>query len=186
MMTRIAALKAAGASAKSGAQITLLAGLLWMAATMVLGGGGIIVSGFPSLGGTILLAGLLLGAVTVYFISMLGATRSLIARLIAIRLIAVSIDGIRTAVALEAIGIDVPVHQAMVFTLASSFGSALSLVPAGLGMREFISGALAPIVGIPIALGFAAAVIIRLADLAVVFVLTIALGIQEKYMRGGS
>jgi uncharacterized membrane protein YbhN (UPF0104 family) len=115
-----------------------------------------------------------------------GGTRPLIARLIVLRFLGVFIDGIRVAIALAAIGTDIPLHQVMIFTLASSFGSALSLVPAGLGIRELISGALAPIVGIPIALGFAAAVLIRLADLAVVFVLTIALGIQEKYMRGGS
>jgi hypothetical protein len=186
MMTRIAALKAAGASAKSGAQITLLQGILWMAVTMALGGGSIILSGFPVTGAATLAAGLILGAVTASFIAAVGGTRPLIARLIVLRFLGVFIDGIRVAIALAAIGTDIPLHQVMIFTLASSFGSALSLVPAGLGIRELISGALAPIVGIPIALGFAAAVLIRLADLAVVFVLTIALGIQEKYMRGGS
>ena len=55
-------MKAAGASVKSGTQLTFLHGILWLAMTMILGGAGIIVSDILLLGGVILLAGLALGA----------------------------------------------------------------------------------------------------------------------------
>lgn len=185
MMTRIAALKAAGATAKRGAQLSLYFALLWVAMTMILGGGGVIAGGKPPLGAAILAAGLAMTAVAAGLVAALGAPAHTIAQLIFLRFLGVFLDGVRIAIALAAIGVDVPLYKAMIFTLASSFGSALSLVPMGLGIRELIAGLLSPLAGIPIALGFAGAVLMRLADLIVIFFLAIVLGLHEKKQLHG-
>ena len=180
MATRIAALTMAGASAGAAALMTTYAGLLWLSLTMIAGGLALFVAGLALAGAATVGLGLVAALVCLILIARLGAPRPQLLRLLAVRSVFVLVDGIRTAVALAAIGVSLPLVEAQIFALSSALGSSLSLVPAGFGIREALSGAVAPLVGVTMAQGFAAAVLIRIADLIVLLGLFAGLRLRGR------
>jgi len=183
MMTRVTALKLQGASVKSGGLLTLLIGILWLGTALLLGGLGPLLVGQSLIGMALLLAGIAVTAVAGLLIRQIVKSAAIVFSLLAVRVVAVALDGLRVYLALKAIGFDIGLAYAMLFTLASAFGSALSVIPAGLGIRELFSGGLAPLVGIPAAAGFVAAFVIRLTDLAVIFGAALLLGFRGDTVR---
>ena len=91
------------------------------------------------------------------------------------KLLLVATDVFRIYLCFLALGEAAHFAQAAAFAVAAVLGSAVSVVPAGLGVREAVSAGLAPLVGLAPALGFLAASLNRLLDL--VTVLPIACGL---------
>ncbi len=83
------------------------------------------------------------------------------------RIFLVSLDALRLWWCLQALGLNAEYGQAATFVVGGVIGSAVSIVPAGLGVREGISAALAPLVGLAAASGFMASALNRLLALAV-------------------
>jgi uncharacterized membrane protein YbhN (UPF0104 family) len=63
---------------------------------------------------------------------------------------------------IHALGHQPRVTAAVVLTLAGIIASASGILRGGLGLRELLAGAFAPLVGLPISLGFLAAAIDRI------------------------
>lgn len=73
--------------------------------------------------------------------------------LLVLRSAFVVVSGFRFCVIASTIGLRVPLIVALAFALASSIGSAVSVFPDSLGVRELVAGGLAPLVGVEASVG---------------------------------
>lgn len=89
------------------------------------------------------------------------------AALIILRVGSVALESARILAAVVALGEPANFAQASVLSVASVVGASLSLVPAGLGIREAAAAALAPAVGLGAAVVFLAASVTRIIGLIV-------------------
>jgi uncharacterized protein (TIRG00374 family) len=85
----------------------------------------------------------------------------------------VGVSILRLALCFWAIGHPASISQAMAFSLSGVVGSAVSIVPAGLGVRELVSSAIAPFAGLDPAAAFIATATDRLVELVILLVLAI-------------
>lgn len=179
-MTRVAALKAYDVRYGDGIIITMLFAFIWIAVAFFFAGAflflrvpGIVAICFLSTGG-ITCAGCLL------WVRRRGAPWSVVSWALIQRISLVSLDGLRLWWCLQALGINAGFSQAAAFVIGGVIGSAVSIVPAGMGIREGTSAALAPLVGLAAASGFMAAALNRILALAI---LTPAAGILGLMRR---
>ena len=82
--------------------------------------------------------------------------------------------------ALYALGFDVKPAQALVLVVAGALGSAVSIMPAGLGVREALAALVAPFAVLAASTGFLAAALGRMVDLAVVGPLAACLAMRRN------
>jgi uncharacterized membrane protein YbhN (UPF0104 family) len=92
-----------------------------------------------------------------------------------IRFMSLLVDATRNMVALWAVGVQIDFDQASVLVVASFVGTAISIVPAGLGVSEGAVAILSPLVGIDPAVGFLSATINRIVTKAGLGILSAAL-----------
>ena len=83
----------------------------------------------------------------------------------------VAVGTARLGLAVAALGVPVDLAQALGLAVAPVAGSAVGVLPGGLGLREAIAASIAALVDLPAAVGGAAAAVDRLLGLAVVAVL---------------
>ncbi len=165
-MVRILALKTSGVSFRKGTGITLLLALIWSGMSFFYAG--VMLQQFDTgmmawgLGGTG--AGMLLASA--WMTRYNGARITDYLRLVALKLAMVLVDAVRIYFCFQALELDVRFFQASTFVVSSVLGSAVSIVPAGLGVRELVSAGLAPIVGIAASAGFLSATLNRVTGLA--------------------
>ena len=180
-LVRIAALRSEGASYRSGIGTTLLGGLIWVGVSLVIAGGaiatissGILATGFLVIGALTLVAGLVLAARTH------GGLR--IGCLVVLnRAVNMNVMAARYYFCLAAIGHVPDYAQAAALTVSGVVGAAVFIVPAGLGVRELVAAAMAPIVLLSPALGFLAASLSRI--LNDVALLSISAILALRYRR---
>jgi uncharacterized protein (TIRG00374 family) len=103
-----------------------------------------------------------------------------------VRSVLVVLDAIRIYLCLAALGTDATFAQASAFAVASAAGSAVSIVPGGLGVREAVTAALAPAVGLAAAVGFLAAALNRLIGLPVMVPLALWLSLRSGGRRAAA
>jgi hypothetical protein len=165
-MVRIAALKLSGAGYKKSTVVTLLFAIVWIGAAFLLAG---------------LVLGIFFGGILGYFMAVMGLAALIIAGmvtrntksrwknymwLLVLKFCMVMLDAVRIYWCFWALDIEVNLPQASVFVISSVVGSAASIVPAGLGVRELISAGIAPFVGIAASAGFLTATLNRIVGLS--------------------
>lgn len=96
------------------------------------------------------------------------------------RITLVSLDGLRLLWCLKALGVSAVFSQAAAFVVGGVIGSAVSIVPAGLGIREGVSAGLAPLVGLVAASGFMAAALNRILALSILAPVAFILGLTRR------
>jgi uncharacterized membrane protein YbhN (UPF0104 family) len=174
-MVRVAALKAAGAGYGEGTKATLLVAGLWAGIAFVFAGAWMV---RLSLGPTAVLF------VVIGLAAWLGCFLASMRRcqgvelpvlLSLAKLLLVVTDVFRIYLCFLALGEDAHFAQVAAFAVAGVVGSAVSIVPAGLGVREAVSAALAPLVGLGAGMAFLAASLNRL--LGLITVVPLAIGI---------
>ncbi|MDH5749278.1 MAG: flippase-like domain-containing protein [Rhodospirillales bacterium] len=157
MMVRVAALKASGARYRESVSVTLLFAGIWAGVALAFFGA---MTAFYHPG---LLAIIFLGAGIAILAACLIAARRISSNMLLMffaffqKTALVLTDTVRFYFYLKAIGLDPALAQASAYAVSAVIGSAVSIVPAGLGVREAASAALAPAVGMSAALGFIAA-----------------------------
>jgi len=165
-ITRIAGLKNAGITYAHATIINILFGVIWLAIACLASGAGLFVFDQKLYGWAFLLAGttlLILGMLKMFI---QGASLPIVTLSILQRSSLVIVDLLRLWGCLIALRIDANISQTTIFALGGVLGSAVSIVPAGLGIREGISAGLAPLVGLGAAAGFLAAALNRLLGLS--------------------
>jgi hypothetical protein len=102
--------------------------------------------------------------------------------IVAVELFAVVTNAGRLVLILVALRVDASLDQTLVLAVSSSLAAAAGVLPGGFGLRELIAAALAPLVGLPAAAGFAAMTINRVIGIVVVAPITaaLALGVRPR------
>jgi hypothetical protein len=183
IIARIAALKAEGASVREGTWATFLVGLVWMTLTLAYGGIWLTLLGALFLGLPLAVVGTGGLAVALFLVARTANVYTAILTLL-VKTGLVLTDTLRILLCLFALGTAVEFSQAAALTISSSVGSMVAFVPAGMGIREAVSGLLSPLVGIPPALGFLSATLNRVVGLCVLAPIATALALRTSGTGG--
>jgi hypothetical protein len=187
-LVRVRAMRRRGSSYQRALAVTALVGGAWLATSLVLAGGLLAagragevddVAAAAVLGAG--LVGVALVVVAVRRLAPVGQAPSLAAGLLAVEVLAVAVAAARYLLVLRALDLDVALEQAVALSVASVLASALGFVPGGLGLREALAGAIAGLVGLPVATGVLAAAVDRLVGLPVLAALSAGI-----VLRGGA
>ena len=134
--------------------------LLALLSSLLLGIGMLSTAGLEHLQGPLLLIGAL------YLATLLGQVRLSGIRyglsIGALELLAVVVDAIRIYLCFSILGFSVEIFQAAVLTISAVLGSAVSIVPAGLGVRELVGAMIAPLISVLPAQAFLAIALNRI------------------------
>lgn len=167
-LVRVIGLKMAGADYRSGAAATLLVAAFGLGVSFVYAGVAVILLGnevagavLACLGGTALVA-------TLIMTHLLTGSLRISTLVLANKLLMVFIDAVRILWSLSALGFDVNLTEASVFVVAGTVGSAIFIVPSGLGVQEVLSAAVAPLAGVAATAGFLAASVNRMAAMLLI------------------
>ena len=168
-MVRVAALKAGGATIKRGTSVTLLVSGLWVGISFIYSGLWLLwleITAFNL--GLLLLGGGVAALVICVFLSLkVMNDGSIIAKLTMLKIGLVVADATRIFGCLVALGEAASFAQASVLAVSGVLGAAVSIVPAGLGIREGAAALLAPIVSVSIASAYLAASLNRITGLLI-------------------
>jgi uncharacterized membrane protein YbhN (UPF0104 family) len=161
-IVRVAALKMSGAGYRKSALVTLLIAFVWIGVSFLFAGSMLSLYPEKSLGISLLV----FGAFTLLFTIIVSIKSKIKTRhylnLFMVKLSLVFIDAVRIYWCFQAIDVIVDFSQASTFVISSVLGSAVSIVPAGLGVREYVSAGIAPIIGVAASAGFLTATLNRI------------------------
>jgi uncharacterized membrane protein YbhN (UPF0104 family) len=165
-IVRILALKSTGLSLIKSTGINMLLALIWIGISFIYAGitllhfaDGLIAWGVMGTGGLALLS-------SFWVVSYNHIHSMTYLYVVVLKFVLVLVDAARIYFCFQALGLDVLFLQASVFVVSGVMGSAVSVVPAGLGVRELVSAVLAPLIGVAASAGFLSATLNRIAGLA--------------------
>lgn len=167
-VARITALKLAGAGLRESATTMVMMTIMWVGVALIFSGAAAIHLGSEVPGAVALAVGLGAVILSFFFTGSPSATFGPTLASLMLKVCLVMADGVRIYLALSALGFEVRPVQALVLVVAGALGSVVSIMPAGLGVREGIAAMLAPLAGLAASAGFLAAALSRMIDLAVV------------------
>lgn len=185
-LSRIAGLTLAGSSLREAAILIFFMSLAWIGVAFIAGAMPLFQIGDILPGLLLLTFGTALTAVSVAASLKISANvkRTFVA--FALKVLLVAWDGIRMYWALLAVDAGVDLATAFIFVLASVAGSTITIIPAGFGIREGTAALLALAVGVPAALGFLAASLTRLAELAILLPVGLWLAYRRRSTNGAT
>lgn len=179
-VARITALKFAGAGLRESATTMVMMTIMWVGVALMFSGAAAIHLGSELPGAVALAVGLGAVILAFFFTGSPNATFRVILASLILKVCLVMADGARIYLALSALGFDVAPAQALVFVAAGPLGSAVSIMPAGLGVREGLAALLAPLAGLAASAGFLTAAFSRMIDLAVVAPIAFWLALRAR------
>jgi hypothetical protein len=106
--------------------------------------------------------------------------------LLGVELASVVVGALRLMVIAAGIGQTIGFGQAAGLGLASIVAAAIGVFPGGLGLREALSAAFAPIVDLPASVGAVTSTFDRLLGLPVVIVTAMVLSRRDRHSSAGS
>jgi hypothetical protein len=165
-IVRVAALKAAGANLKHGISTIVFVTLIWLGVAFTYAGAWVIVLGKTLVGGLFVVGGLAVLVASFATTLRLLKQWQVPMQIIATKLVLILLDASRNYLCFLALGADGNFAQASALAVSGVLGSAVSVVPAGLGVREGVAAAMAPIVGLAASSAFLAVSLSRLLGLA--------------------
>lgn len=179
VLVRAQVLRRRGATLRSIGWATAMTGIMWAGSTVLVAGillGAL--SGPRLLGAALAVAGA--GAcvgVTAAFHRRRELTRPRwhAFNLFAIEVMFVAVGGFRLWGIMVGLGFDVGVEQAVALTVAGVVTTAVGFAPGGLGVRELMAAAISPIVGLPVSVGVLAAALNRIIQGVVLAPVTVGL-----------
>jgi len=171
VVARLGGLKAEGVAPRTSAWLIGLFAGIWGGMAMLISGLAILASS-PMIGMALLVAGFLVYAASAGGILWRNYGWSILIRVSLIRLAILILDCARLILTIAALGATLSPLAAAAFSVSSFAGTAVSLVPAGLGVREWVAASIAPLVGIGAAFGFLGAALNHLCGMAGLAVLT--------------
>lgn len=162
-MARAVAMKSEGISL--GLAAYLIAALLvsWAGAAFLYSGFWVLGFGHPAAGWSFVSLGFTLLLTSVMLLAHGRVQRHLIAASLALRGIGLVLEAIRIMLAAASLGLPLQFSQASIFSTGAVIGSAVSVLPGGLGVAESVMAVLSPLAGLPPGEGFVIGVANRLA-----------------------
>lgn len=178
-MVRMGALRSVGARLRDSGAVTLAIALIWAGIAFLLSGTALAGSA-PLLAPAFLLLGLVTAIGAIFWLRKLGSTWPTVLLLILVKIGLVVLSVFRIQLCLIAIGTSASFEQVTIFAVSALLGSAVSIVPAGLGIRELASAALAPFVGIEASVAFIATALDRIIEMPVLLLLSLGLSLSRR------
>lgn len=185
-LVRMQAMTAMGSTARSAGAASLMAGLVWVGATITLAGAAqIVVGGAVSAGAAVTALGTAITAAGLVLLRRRGAAVfwSVGPALVLIEVLFVALAALRLYLILRGLRVDVGAADALGLTVAAAVATAAGIAPAGLGLREALTGGISPLVGIPAAAGIGAAVVDRIARMVLLAILASVFMITSRGSR---
>jgi len=179
-ITRVVWLKSVGSGYKESTLITFIFALNWIGVSFLVAGTSMLLTNNQLLGLMFLSGGIGTVAISFIVINRKADSFRIACGAFFQRTSLVILDALRIWLCFKSFGIDINISQAGVFVVSGVLGSAISIVPAGLGIREGISALLAPLVGLNAASGFVTAALNRILSLIVLSPLALILGLKKK------
>lgn len=182
-VVRIAALKDKGAALGEGTRATFAAGIIWLGVSLLYSGLWMLSFSFVLgvlsvfVGGTALALGVLMGLRTY-------GRGDTIVQIIGLKIAATLLITVKLIFCVWAVGTLISFPEAAIMTAADVIGSAVMVVPAGLGVNEGMTALLAQVAGLTAATGFLAAVTNRLATLLALCPITLYLYSKNQASGG--
>jgi len=165
VITRLGGMRAQGVGMKQGSWLILLFAGMWAGAAFLLSGAAILLRN-ALLGAPFLATGAVLLALSIVSLRRQNASHGLIGKILLIRITLQLVEMARLMLAFRALGTGLTLAHAAVFAISSFVGTAVSIVPAGLGISEGVVALLSPVIGLNPATGFVAAAINRVVVMA--------------------
>ncbi len=165
-MVRVAGLASVGGTVRRATAVTLLIALMWLGVAFAFSGA-FLLSTAPLMGGLALAVGLSMVTGLVGWGRVLTGRWRTGLRLVALKACLVTVSVARLYLCFMIIGEPALPGQVVIFAISGIVGSAVSIVPAGLGVRELVSAGLAPLVGLSAASAFLATALDRVVGMIV-------------------
>ncbi len=180
-VVRAAGLVGEGGKPARSAGVTLTFACSWLAVSCLYSGAALLLSGYREYGVPVVVAGSL-ALLTFFAISVLAFRRQLGLPLAAsaIKLGVVVVEAIQIYLCFASIHIEISFTGASVIQLSAVAGSALAIVPAGLGVREGVAALLGGIVGLRHAYAFLAVALNRVVAMILMVPLALLLAARRK------
>lgn len=164
-LVRIRALTHLGSGAGRATIAATTIGVAWLGVTGIVAGAFQLVAANTGLGAGLVGGGVVSLAGTALLVRLIGPQSRIKHPMLVILTIETLFVGLISAqfyLALQALGFDVSVSQAVAFSAPVVFSSAIGFLPGGLGLREILAAGISPLVGLPAAAGVLAASLDRL------------------------
>ena len=189
VIVRTTALAKGGSSTAHAVTSTLAVGVAYIGVALVIVAG-VQVGGAPASAAVLALAGLAMVGAAAALIRRLaasGTTARLVRDLIAVEALSVVVKALRLLLTIRALGFDPSIAQATALSMATVAASAIGIFPGGLGIRELLSGLIAPAVDLPAAVGLVGTSFDRVIGLAALSVLAgvVLLATRERLPSAG-
>jgi uncharacterized membrane protein YbhN (UPF0104 family) len=176
VIVRARALRVLGTNYRKSLAVLGGIGVVWLATTGVLAGGVLLFDREHfALGSAFIAAGLVSGIGAYGLIRIpIPADRAprWFAGIVLIEIASVVVFAIRFALVLDGLGFHTAWSQTFTLTISTAAASAVGILPGGLGLREVLAAALAPLVGLPAAVALFAVSVDRIIGLIVLAVMT--------------
>lgn len=180
VLVRIAAFKNTDTNYKQSIIVNLVLALLWTSVVIVFAGGAMLLMRASIITGFIFVCGILLTTCCLILLYRLYGNAPISITLLLLQFGMTGTDAVRLWLCMGAISVASNYLQMAVLTTASVMGSVVSIVPAGLGIREWVAAFLSPIVGIAPEAGFMATSLNRIIGLVSISILA---AILIKYRK---
>lgn len=169
-VVRVNDLVARDSRASHAVGATVGVGVLWLGWALILSGSALMIEGALPVGGLMGALGLI-AVIASWLVAPVRAgiadTAEWIVAGSAIELAALGIGAIRIWLTLAALGVEPTGLQAVGLVAAGAIASTVGIVPGGLGIRELIAGALAPLVDLEVAAAIVTIAIVRVVGMLI-------------------
>ncbi len=184
-LVRTQSIAASGAGYKKATSSTALVGVAWLGVSALLAGPAAFVSDAKLVGLVATLAGLVLVWVSYTWVSRLceaGSRAGVFGMILLVESATTIVGALRLLGIVVGLGLgaDITEAQTLALSLAGAVAAATGILPAGLGIREALSAALASVVGLAASVGFIAAAADRIMGLLVVGLVAGALTVRKR------
>jgi uncharacterized membrane protein YbhN (UPF0104 family) len=187
VMVRARALRVLGSNYRKSLAVLGAIGVVWLATTGVLSGAVILIDReHLGLGLAFLAGGVAASAGAYGLLRMSLSARDApmwFGRFVLIEIASVGVFAIRFTLVLNGLGFHTSWSQTLTLTISTAAASAVGILPGGLGLREVLAAALAPLVGLPAAVALFAVSVDRIIGLVVLALMSTVL---LFFGRGGS
>jgi hypothetical protein len=178
------ALQRRGAKLRIAATLTIAIGVIWVGVAALVAGvlvattgrDGVFAAVLTSIGVVVTIIGVVMLVTQKTQIS----NRVLVGTAFAIEVASVGLTGLRFYLVLRAIGFDGSLAQAATLAATAIIASAAGVFPSGLGLRELLSSAVGPAVGLSAAVSTVVAAVERVVSLAVVAVMALVIMLIDR------
>lgn len=174
VLVRTRALAKGGSSTAQAVTSTLAVGVAYIGVALVIVAA-VQVAGAPMQAAILVVVGLatLLGAGVLVRRLAEGPVGALLRRLVVVEALSVVVKAIRLYLTIRALGFELTVAQATSLSMATVAASAIGIFPGGLGIRELLSGLIAPAVDLPASVGLVGTSLDRVIGLATLSALAV-------------